>query len=108
MTEDFDTFLKVQFCEAFRPDKARGTNAAVQLNLSGDDGGNWYFVIKDKAITVEDGIKENPDLTVAADAQVFRDVFTGVMSPMAAVRKGVFKTKGNMGLAMKMMNFFKF
>jgi len=31
----------------FRTDKAAGTNAVIQYDVSGDGGGTWHAIIKD-------------------------------------------------------------
>ncbi len=37
----------------FRADKAAGTNATIQYDVSGDGGGTWHAVIKDGACAVK-------------------------------------------------------
>ena len=39
----------------FRSDKATGTNAVIQYDVSGEGGGTWSAVIKDGACTVSSG-----------------------------------------------------
>ena len=48
----------------FRPDKAAGTNATIQYDVSGDNGGTWHAVIKDGTCTVNPGPATNPNLTL--------------------------------------------
>src|SRR5262245_61480699 len=39
----------------FRADKASGTSAVIQYDVSGDGGGTWHAVIKDGKCTVNSG-----------------------------------------------------
>lgn len=109
MSEAF-TFddLKERLPEAFQPDKAAGVDATIQFNLSGEGGGEWFLVIKDGELEVEAGTAENPKLTIAAEAQDMLDIFTGKLNAMAAFSGGKLKLSGDLGLSMKLMNFFKF
>ena len=50
VTETFD-----QMAGRFKADRAAGTNAAIQYDISGEGGGTWHAVIKDRACTVAPG-----------------------------------------------------
>ena len=93
--------------KAFQPDKAQGVDAVIQFDLSGPQGGQWVATIKDGKCAVEKGKVENPKLTLMADAVDYVGIFTGKVNPMAAFGEGKIKLKGDLGLAMKLMNFFK-
>ncbi|NIM93852.1 MAG: hypothetical protein GTO18_09095 [Anaerolineales bacterium] len=93
--------------EAFQPDKAKGVDAVIQFNLTGDQGGSWYVTIKDETCKVDDGQADAPNLTIAADGQDMADIFTGKLNAMAAFSGGKLKLSGDLGLSMKLMNFFK-
>ena len=109
MTEGF-TFddLKEKLPQAFQPDKAAGVDATIQFNLSGEGGGEWYLVIKDGKLEVEAGEADNPKLSISADAQDMIDILTGKLNARAAFSGGKLKLSGDLGLSMKLMNFFKF
>jgi putative sterol carrier protein len=93
--------------KAFQPEKAVGVDAVIQFDLSGAQGGQWVATIKDGKCAVEKGKVENPKLTLMADAIDYVGIFTGKVNPMAAFGEGKIKLKGDLGLAMKLMNFFK-
>ena len=40
---------------AFRPEKATDVNAIIQLNLSGDGGGNWHIKIAGGELSAGEG-----------------------------------------------------
>ena len=90
----------------FRSDKAGGTNATVQYDISGDGGGTWHAVIKDGTCTVNQGAATNPNLTLQVGAQDWIDVTTGKQNPQMLFMSGKLKIKGDMGLAMKLGSMF--
>src|SRR6266702_774121 len=53
----------------FRPDKASGTSATIQYDVSGEGGGTWNAVVKDGACMVSPGPATNPNLTLSIGAQ---------------------------------------
>ena len=80
----------------FRADKAAGTNATIQYDISGDGGGTWNAVIKDGACAVTPGAAASPNLTLQISAQDWLDMLSGKL-----------KVKGDMGLAMKLGSLFQ-
>jgi len=93
--------------KAFLPEKAVGVNTVIQYNLTGTEAGDWIVTIKDGVCTTERGKAENPNLTLMAESQDYIDVITGKVNPMGAFAEGKVKLKGDLGVAMKLMNFFK-
>ncbi len=92
---------------AFRPEKAEGVEAVVQYHLTGEQGGDWVITIRDGACQVEEGTTENPRLTLDADAADYMDLVTGKLNAMNAFAEGKLRLKGDLGLAMKLMGYFK-
>jgi sterol carrier protein 2 len=66
-------------------------------------GGQWVATIR-TAHAVKYG---RESVTLMADAVDYVGIFTGKVNPMAAFGEGKIKLKGDIGLAMKLMNFFK-
>jgi putative sterol carrier protein len=88
--------------------KAGSTNAMIQFDLSGDNGGKWWVKIADGAATSGKGdATENPNLTLIADAADYVKISLGQMDGTAAFMQGKLKIKGDMGLAIKMQSLFK-
>lgn len=102
VTEIFD-----QMSGRFRPEKAAGTNAVVQYDISGEGGGTWHAIIKDGTCTVQPGAGTNPSLTLQVGAQDWIDMTTGKQNPQMLFMSGKLKLKGDMGLAMKLGSMFQ-
>ena len=89
------------------PDAAKGMNATIQFNLSGDNGGQWYVTIKDGTATVSEGTAPSANMTMTMAAQDYVDMTTGKLNGQMAFMSGKLKIAGDMGLAMKMQSLFK-
>jgi putative sterol carrier protein len=89
-----------------RADKASGTAAVIQYDVSGDGGGTWHAVIKDGKCTVNSGSAPSPNLTVAIAGQDWLDMLSGKQSGQMLFMSGKLKVKGDMGLAMKLGSMF--
>src|SRR5919106_2832368 len=95
-----------QMPSRFRADKAAGTNAVVQYDITGDGGGTWHAVIKDGPCTVKQGAGTSPSLTLTMTAQDWLDMVSGKQSGQMLFMTGKLKLKGDMGLAMKLGSLF--
>jgi putative sterol carrier protein len=90
----------------FRADKASGTTAVIQYDVSGDGGGTWHAVIKDGKCTVNSGTAPTPNLTLSIAGQDWLDMLSGKQSGQMLFMSGKLKVKGDMGLAMKLGSMF--
>jgi putative sterol carrier protein len=96
-----------QMATIFRPEKAAGTNATIQYDVSGDGGGTWHAVIKDGTCQVVEGAGANPNLTLSIGAQDWLDMVSKKQSAQMLFMSGRLKVKGDMGLAMKLGSMFQ-
>lgn len=99
--------LMQQAIAAFQPEKAAGVNAKVQFHITGNQGGDWVASIQDQKLNVEKGTTPNPNLSIGADTGDILNLVQGKMNPMQAFMQGKVQVKGDMGLAMKLMEMFK-
>ncbi len=99
--------LMQQAINAFQPQKAAGINAKIQFNITGNQGGNWVANIQDQKLNVETGTTPNPNLTISSDTQDIFNLVHGQLNPMQAFMQGKVQVKGDMGLAMRLMDLFK-
>ena len=90
----------------FRADKAAGTTATIQYDISGEGGGTWNAVIKDGACKVAPGAAASPNLKLQMAAQDWLDMLSGKQSGQMLFMSGKLKVKGDMGLAMKLGSMF--
>ena len=95
-----------QMPQFLNKEKAAGTNATIQFDLSGDQGGKWWIKIADGEASFGEGEAENPSLTLLADAQDYVKISLGTLDGTAAFMQGKLKIKGDMGLAIKMQTLF--
>ncbi len=86
---------------------AKGVNATIQFNLSGDNGGQWYVTIKDGKAEVSEGTAPSANMTMTMAAQDYVDMTMGKLNGQMAFMSGKLKISGDMGLAMKMQTLFK-
>jgi putative sterol carrier protein len=91
----------------FRAEKAAGTNASIQYDVSGEGGGTWHAVIKDGTCTVKEGAATSPNLTLQIAAQDWLDMVSKKQSGQMLFMSGKLKVKGDMGLAMKLGSMFQ-
>lgn len=90
----------------FKADRAAGTNAVIQYDISGEGGGTWNAVIKDGTCAVSPGPGTNPSLTLQMAAQDWLDMTSGKANGQMLFMSGKLKLKGDMGLAMKLGSMF--
>ena len=93
--------------KAFMPEKAAGLEAIVQYHLTGDEGGDFIIQIKDDKCSVNEGVAEDPVMTMTADGIYFRDVLLGKEDGMKGFMEGKLQLAGDLNLAMKLTSFFK-
>ncbi|NNE69277.1 MAG: SCP2 sterol-binding domain-containing protein [Rhodothermales bacterium] len=91
----------------FVPERAEGIEGTVQLNLTGEDGGNYVLHFADKTYRSEEGEIEDPTVRVTADTKDWMDVSLGNVNPMMLMMKGKLKVKGSVALATKFQSLFK-
>jgi len=97
-TEFFDMIL----ANRFRPDKAKGIDVTVQVNLTGPNGGDWTVSIREQKISVRNGNHPSPNLTVGMTDADFLDLVNDRLSAQKAFFTGKIKFKGDIALALKL------
>jgi len=91
----------------FVPEAAAGMNATLQLDLSGEGGGQWHLIVADKQLQLKDGLAANPNMTLKMSADDFVAMINGTANPMQMFMQGKVKVSGDMALAMKLQSLFK-
>ena len=90
----------------FRPERAGRASAVIQFQISGEGGGEWYVIIKDKTCTLTEGIIDKPNATVRMDASDYVALATGEMSSMKAFSSRRIKASGDLSLLKRMDRWF--
>ena len=86
----------------FDGNQAAGIAAVVQLNIAGDNGGQWYLTIKDGKLETSEGAAPSPNMTIAMKDVNYVALVNGKLSGQRAFMTGKLKFKGDMKLGMKL------
>ena len=92
--------------EAFVPEKAANINAVIQLDLTGEGGGQWAFKIAEGALSVEAGPAVSPNLSLSMAASDYVALTMGEANAMGLFMAGKIKVQGDVMLAMKFQEMF--
>ncbi len=90
----------------FNPAKAKGINAVVQLNASGEGGGAYHVKIADNQCELVEGAAPNPTVAIDVAAQDWIDILSGKLDPTRAFMSGKLRIKGDLGLMMRFQSMF--
>jgi putative sterol carrier protein len=90
----------------FDAEKAGNFTATVQIDLSGEGGGQWVVAIADGQCTVEEGSDEEADATVHMEASDYVDMMSGDLNPMQAFIQQKVKVEGDLNAVMKFQGLF--
>ena len=95
-------FLEKVLPETFDGQKAAGLTAVVQMNIKGENGGEWAMVIRDGKLEVIQGTADAPNITLAMKDTDYVALVNGKLSGQKAFMTGKLKFKGDMNLGMKL------
>ena len=95
-----------QLPTAFLPDKAGAIKAVIQINLTGEGGGNWIVDVADGKCQVSEGTATSPKATITAGAADYLAVALGQLNAVSAFMAGKIKVTGDMALVMSFENWF--
>lgn len=92
--------------DMFDAERAGDFNATVQIDLSGEDGGQWFVAIADGKCNVEEGASEEAVATVHMEASDYVDMMSGDLNPMQAFIQQKVKVEGDLNAVMKFQGLF--
>ena len=92
--------------ENFDASKAAGVDGTIQMELTGEGGGNWAVKLSGGTLELIEGGVESPTTTLTMSADDFVGLVNGDVNAMAAFMQGKIKLKGDMGLAMRFQSIF--
>lgn len=103
VAETFENMPKV-----FNPAAAAGLNKTIQVNLSGEQAGSWVVRIVNQTCEAVQGTAEKPDLNLSMSDQDWLGLVEGRLNAMQAFLTGKIKATGDLSLAPRLPNLFKF
>ena len=81
--------------ERFKPEKAEGLDAVIQLLISGEGGGDYILRIEDGSFSYEQGTAEQADITVESSFDDWLKINKGEANALAMMMKGKVKIRGS-------------
>jgi putative sterol carrier protein len=92
--------------QAFVPEKAANLNVTIQLELTGEGGGDWVVKIANGTIAATPSRTSAPDLALTMAASDYIALSRGEANPIGLFMSGKIKLQGDMTLAMKFPEMF--
>lgn len=92
--------------EAFLPEKAANLKAIIQLELTGEGGGNWEIKIANGNIAVDKNKAESADLTLSMAAGDYLALVRGEANAINLFMAGKIELQGDMNLALRFQDLF--
>ena len=80
---------------------------AVQINITGDNGGVFYIEVKDGRVSVEPYEYIDRSCAITISGEDLMSMLAGDFDPVAAFSKGRIKVTGDLGKALEFSNFIK-
>jgi putative sterol carrier protein len=94
--------------DAFRPEKAAGTTATLQYDITTDDGlKQWTVEITPEKAVTSEGAAADPRLTLQIGLVDFIRLIFGQAQGQQLFMSGKLKLKGDMMFAMQMQTYFE-
>ncbi|MCR5098271.1 MAG: SCP2 sterol-binding domain-containing protein [Lachnospiraceae bacterium] len=80
---------------------------AVQINLTGSDGGVFYVEVKDGRINIEPYEYNDRNCAITMDLTSFNKLVDGKLDPVLAFTTGKLKVDGDVGKALEFSKLLK-
>ena len=93
----------------FRPDRAAGVDARINVRVTGaaDGGSDTYgIVVKDGDCTIEKAPTEEPSVSLMTGPVEFLKIITRSGNPVMMAMTGKLKVRGDLSLAQKFGDYF--
>ncbi len=92
--------------EYFNPAEAEGVDGIVQLDLSGEDGGQYVLTIRNQELDVQEGTHEDPTVAIKTTAERWLQINRGEANPMMLMMTGRLSIDGSLSMATKFQSLF--
>ncbi len=90
----------------FDAEKAKGLNATVQFDLTGEGGDQYYVKVADGKIDTAKGTAEDPTATIHMAADDYKKMVAGDLNPVTAFMTQKIKVEGDLNTVMKFQGLF--
>ncbi len=80
---------------------------AVQVNITGQDGGVFYVEVKDHKINIEPYEYNDRNCAITIDMTNFNKLIDGKLDPIFAFTTGKLKVEGDAGKALEFANLVR-
>lgn len=84
-------------------EKLNGVQVVAEVEVTGEPGGIWHFVVNNSDISIHAGEAESPTFTVFLSIDTFRQLRSKTLAPQNAFLKGKIKLSGKVSTAMKLL-----
>ena len=104
-----DTFKEAMqaLAQAFKAERAAGTNAVVQIVASGPEPGNWVITVNGGRCAVEEATVVSPSVTINTPSDVWLKIMRRELDGATAFMSGQFTFSGDMGILMQFGSWFE-
>jgi len=93
---------RIEFREQFL-----GVQATAQVEVTGQAGGIWHFVINDSDISIYEGSPPHATFTVQLSIDTFRQLREKSLTPQNAFLRGRIRLGGKVATAMKLATLMR-
>ena len=103
----FDELLEKVRGMASKVDASDKDFLAVQINITGNEGGVFYVEVKDHRISVEPYEYNDRNCAITMNMTNFNKLLDGKLDPVLAFTTGKLKVDGDAGKALEFSNLLK-
>jgi putative sterol carrier protein len=87
--------------------RLKKVEAIAQFELTGDNGGAWYFELDRRGIAVKGGAHPKPSFTLTMPVGVWRQLNTGELGGLKAYMRGDIRFSGSRVQFFRVANLFR-
>ena len=95
-----------QYPDHFDANAAKGMDGVIQLDISGDKGGQFFLTVSGEELQVDEGEYDDPTVTITTTDENWLDIHRGEANPMSLMMKGQLSVSGSMAMATKFQDLF--
>lgn len=106
MTNVKEVFEKMP--QSFNADAAKGMDAVFQFDITGEGGGDWNVAVKGGTCQVQEGKAAAPTVTLTMSKDTWLGMVNRQINGIQAFMSGKLKLNGDMLLAQRIPDLFKF